>query len=195
MKEIWKDVVGYEGLYQVSNLGRVRSLGFDKWHKGGLLKPHLDGKGSYLMVGLHKDKNTKHENVHRLVAMAFIPNPNNLPCVNHKDECKQNNTSNNLEWCDYRYNALYGGAQYRNIKNRTKNNSINRELPILMKDLNGNIIKRFRSCFDAARNLDDIPKDVCAKRANIRRCCVARQKGANSYAYGYIFEYDNDLDL
>lgn len=193
-QEIWKDIEGYEGLYQVSNFGRVKSLGFDKWHKGKILKPQLDGKGCYFMVCLHKDKTIKHENIHRLVAKTFIPNPKNLPCVNHKDECKTNNKADNLEWCDHRYNALYGSSQYKNIIKRTKNNSRNRELPVLMKDLNGNILKRFRSCFEAARGLD-INKDTYTKRANIRRCCVARKNGIKSYAYGYIFEYDNNLEL
>lgn len=193
--EIWKDVKGYEGLYQVSNLGRVRSLGFDKWHKGKVLKPHIDGKGCYLMVGLHKENRMQHFNIHRLVACAFIPNPNKYPCVNHKDECKTNNCAENLEWCDYSYNALYGGAQYRNIINRTKNNSNNRELPVLLKDVNGKTIQRFRSCYDAARYLSIPNKTENAIRANIKRCCTSRKKGVNACAYGKIFEYDNNLEL
>jgi hypothetical protein len=195
MEEIWKDVVGYEGLYQVSNLGNVRSLGHDAWHKGRTLKPHLDGKGCYFMVGLHKEKQITHFNVHRLVATAFIPNTNNYPCVNHKDECKTNNRAENLEWCDYNYNALYGGAQYRNIINRTKNNSHNRELPILLKDTNGKTIQRFRSCYDAARHLPIPDKTEYAIRANIKRCCTSRKRGINACAYGFIFEYDDNLEL
>lgn len=196
MEEIWKDIKGYEGLYQVSNFGRVRSLGHDKWHKGKVLKHHIDGKGCYFMVNLHKNNKMQHFNIHRLVACAFIPNPNNYPCVNHKDECKTNNCANNLEWCDYSYNALYGGAQYRNIINRTKNNSKNRELPVLMKNLEGEIINRFRSCYDAARHLSFVTdKKEESIRANIKRCCVKRKDNINSFAYGFIFEYDDNLEL
>ena len=119
-EEVWKDVVGYEGLYQVSNLGRVKSLGFDKWHKGRILKQSFDSKRNYLFVGLHKDGKIKQKNVHRLVAETFIPNPDNLPCVNHKDEDKTNNfvfvnkdgsvdlNKSNLEWCTVAYNTNYG---------------------------------------------------------------------------------------
>ena len=97
MEEIWKDIEGYEGLYQVSNLGRVKSLGVDKWHKGRVIKPQFDGLKHYLFVQLYKNKKSKRFNIHRLVAKAFIPNPNNLPQVNHKDEVKTNNNARNLE--------------------------------------------------------------------------------------------------
>lgn len=187
-EEIWKDVVGYEGLYQVSNIGRVRSLGHDKWHKGRILKPIIDGKGAYFYVGLFKNGKRKGESIHRIVATAFIPNPKNLPCVNHKDENKQNNKAENLEWCDYSYNATYGEARFKNVIQRTKNNSRNRELPVLMKDENGNIIARFRSCFEASRVMG-------VSRVTIRRCCINRRNGKNHHAGGYCFEYDSNLNL
>lgn len=187
-EEIWKDVVGYEGLYQVSNLGRVRSLGFDKWHKGKILNCRFDSRGRYLYVSLHKNGNSIRISVHRLVAITFIPNPKKLPCVNHKDENMSNNKVENLEWCDYSYNATYGNARYKNIIQRTKNNSKNRELPVLMKDDNGNILKRFRSCFEASRFIG-------VSRVTIRRCCINRKEGKNHHAGGYCFEYDSNLNL
>ena len=104
MKEIFKDIEEYEGLYQISNLGRVKSL---KYGKERILKPAKDKKG-YLYVCLYKQGKMKIYRVHRLVAQAFIPNPNNLPQVNHKDEDKTNNASSNLEFCDAKYNNNYG---------------------------------------------------------------------------------------
>lgn len=99
-KEIWKDIEGYEGLYQVSNFGKVKSLNYKRQNKVKILKPSQTGKGAFKGQGylsLHlKNKQFK---VHRLVAEAFIPNKENKPQINHKDGNKLNNNSNNLEWC------------------------------------------------------------------------------------------------
>ena len=105
--EIWKDIKGYEGLYQVSNLGRVYGLTAHK-----LVKPHLNNKG-YLKVDLYKSGKGRRFFVHRLVAETYIPNPNNYPQVNHKDESKLNNCANNLEFCDGKYNINYGTGHER----------------------------------------------------------------------------------
>lgn len=114
MLEIWKDIKEYEGLYQVSNLGRIRSL--DKYRKGKnntkvfvkgrILKQNKD-KDGYLQVNLSKNNKQKTFKSHRLVAMAFLINKNNLPQVNHKDENRQNNCVSNLEWCTEKYNCRY----------------------------------------------------------------------------------------
>lgn len=117
--EIWKDIAGYEG-YQVSNLGTVKSLereckgnkGCTFIRKGKVLSPKTH-KNGYLIVGLCKDSKMKMYYIHRLVAEAFIQNPNNYPIINHKDENKQNNYIENLEWCDKSYNALYGSCPQR----------------------------------------------------------------------------------
>lgn len=100
--EIWKPVEGFEGLYEISNLGRVKSLSRKK-----ILKPMKDKKG-YLQVGLWRDGKRKAFLVHRLVTSAFIPNPEGFEQVNHRDEVKTNNCVSNLEWCDAKYNANYG---------------------------------------------------------------------------------------
>lgn len=103
MTEIWKNIEGYEGKYQVSNLGQVKSMiGQEK-----VLHPKKHRNG-HLQIGLHKDKKRKTMYIHRLVAQAFIPNPDNLPCVNHKDENPNNNNVDNLEWCTQKYNCNYG---------------------------------------------------------------------------------------
>lgn len=99
--ENWKPVIGYEGCYEVSDKGRVRSLYFNK-----ILKPNMNDRG-YLDVALCKNRQYKHFRINRLVAMTFIPNPNNLSQVNHKDGDKQNNCVDNLEWCTQAYNNLH----------------------------------------------------------------------------------------
>ena len=128
IEEIWRPIEGYEGLYEVSNTGRVRSVdryvktcyGSYRLYKGKVLSPGKD-KNGYLKVVLNCNGKCKTINVHRLTAQAFIPNPDNLPMVNHKDEDKSNNNVDNLEWCTAKYNNTYGTRQdkvrYTAIKN------------------------------------------------------------------------------
>lgn len=111
-KRIWKNIEGYEGLYQVSNLGEVKSLKFAGGSKSRKLKLGKTSNG-YMKIVLGSGKNRKTFSIHRLVAMAFIPNPNNYPEVNHKDEDKTNNIVTNLEWCTRGYNANYGTISER----------------------------------------------------------------------------------
>lgn len=111
MEEEWRDIKGYEGLYQVSNLGRVKSLNYKRTRKEWILKPNTIN-GGYLQIRL----NEKCYLVHRLVAEAFIPNPNNYPCINHKSEIKTQNNVENLEWCTHKYNANYGTVNERRSK-------------------------------------------------------------------------------
>ena len=111
INEQWKPVEGFEGLYAVSNLGRVKSLGNDKSRKEKILKPHK--VNGYLRVTLCKDWKRKFFLVHRLVAEAFLPNPEGLEQVNHIDENKTNNVVSNLEFCDCKYNNNYGTRNKR----------------------------------------------------------------------------------
>ena len=121
--EVWKDVVGFEGLYEVSDKGNVRGVArkdpLGRNRKGRMLKPGYTSRG-YLQVALSKNGKSKTRTVHRLVAEAFIPNPDGLPQVNHRDEDKDNNTVENLEWCDSKYNINYGTRNERHRQARSK---------------------------------------------------------------------------
>lgn len=109
MKEIWKPIEGYEGLYEISNLGRVKSIQYfnhvnnKSYPRNKILKPLPNDRG-YHRVDLSKFGRSKRYRIHRLVAEAFIPNPNNFPEINHIDGNKQNNSINNLEWCTRKHN-------------------------------------------------------------------------------------------
>ena len=113
MKEEWKDIKGFEGWYQVSNLGQVRSVerqinnnGTLQTYKSHILKQSITNKGYYYVV-LYKNSKGYHKNIHRLIAEHFIDNLNNLPCVNHIDGDKKNNSLSNLEWCSHQYNIQH----------------------------------------------------------------------------------------
>jgi len=117
--EIWKDIEGFEGLYQVSNMGRVRSLDRKDArgnHRKGKMRADECDRYGYRTVSLCRDGNAKHRLVHRLVAEAFIPNPDGLSEVNHLDEDKMNNAVSNLEWCSRPYNINYGTHNERMAK-------------------------------------------------------------------------------
>ena len=136
----WKDVPGYEGLYQVSNFGEVRSLFYRGKKLVQILKAAADKKG-YLHVGLWKDGKVRTKQVHRLVALAFIPNPNNLSVVNHIDWNKQNNRVDNLEWCTVRYNSMHRPNNDMHEKARIREQYI-REHKIRIKVSQANYIEK-----------------------------------------------------
>ena len=121
--EVWKDIVGFEGFYKVSNKGNVYSVerrdSRGNICEGRVLKPGYTSCG-YLQVGLSKNGKSKTRTVHRLVAETFLPNPNDLPQVNHRDEDKDNNNVENLEWCDTKYNINYGTGSERAAQTRFK---------------------------------------------------------------------------
>ena len=187
MEEIWKDIKGYEGLYQVSNMGRIKSI--DRYvprkngklqHVYGKIMTSFDNGRGYKQVYLTKNSITKAHSVHRLVANAFIPNPDNLPQVNHKDEDKANNRVDNLEWCTQKYNQNYGTISIR--KSQKLLNDKNKSKPVLQYSLDGTFIKEWKSTRDVQRNLG-------FDNSHISKCC--RGKQAN-YAYGYIWKYKNE---
>ena len=165
MEEVWKNIEGYEGLYQVSSMGRVKSLKFTKEIIMELTYTH-----GYFRVGLCRNGKAKHHLVHRLVAEAFIPNPDNLPIINHKDECKTNNVVENLEWCDHLYNNTYGTAIQCRIEKNAK--------PVYQYSLDGDLIKEWPSAAEVKRSMG-------FSAGNIGQCCLGKRKTA----YGYIWKY------
>lgn len=143
MEEIWKDIKGYEGKYQVSNYGRVKSLNYHRTGKEHLLIQAID-KHSYHWIHFYSYGKQKFFFIHRLVAEAFIPNPNKLPYVNHKDENKYNNHVDNLEWCTHLYNTNYG--------NRNKKISESHSKKVYQYTLDGKFVKEFESTNECGRN-------------------------------------------
>ena len=143
LEEIWKEIPNYNGAYLISNYGRVYSK-----HKKGYLAQTTNNNG-YLKVSLWKDNKGKNEYVHRLVALAFIPNPEGFPQVNHMDEDKQNNYVENLEWCDNSYNNTYGTKRQR--QGETLLNNGKTSYRVNQYDLDGNFIATYRSMREAER--------------------------------------------
>src|SRR5574344_1341602 len=181
--EIWRDIKGYEGYYQVSNYGRVKSSpriivrgDINQPIKTRIRKSFITM--GYLKLGLSKKSKTENVFVHRLVAEAFIPNPNNLPCVNHKNEDKTDNRVENLEWCTHKYNSNYGTVKERRVKAFMAKNSTCR--PVIMMDSNGNEIRRFRSIKDAF-------KETGINTKGIGCCCQGKKnyKTAGGYKWKY----------
>lgn len=196
MVEIWKPVVGWEGLYEVSNQGRVRSLDREVpakvgtvIRKGRLLSQRITPFG-YIRVKLTRDKQSKYYMVHRLVGEAFLSNPDNLPFINHKDENKKNNTvylnpdgsvdfsKSNLEWCTRLYNARYG----TNIE-RIRTSHIN----------NPKLSKKVAKCSISGEIIEIYPSQAEAARKNglfqsrISNCCIGKPKCVTHGGYKWRF--------
>ena len=158
------------GLYQVSNLGNVRSLNYNKTKKIQHLKKVVNNKKGYLAVGLSKKGIFKIKTVHRLVAETFISNPNNLPQVNHIDENKLNNSVTNLEWCTNKYNINYGTRKERISEKKGRK--------IIQLDKDDNIIKVWNGTCQASRELK-------INEGNIWEACNNKRKTAGKYKWKY----------
>lgn len=160
--EIWKDIVGYEGRYQVSNQGNVKSLCYHRGSEEKVLVPSEDTDG-YLHVLLYKKGKRKTCKIHRLVAEAFLNNSEELPSINHKDEDKHNNAVENLEYCTVGYNNRYS-----------------KSVPVLQCDRKGNVLREWGSMKEAADHLN-------LKLTNISACC--REAGRVKTAGGFMWMY------
>jgi len=177
LKEEWRDIKDYEGTYKVSNTGKIKSLdryidysnGKTYFYKGIFLKPQKHPAG-YLQVGLSLNGETNSLLIHRLVAEAFIENPNNLPEVNHKDENKKNNFINNLEWCTEIYNSNYGTKGQR-ISDKNS-------LTTYQYSLNGELITIYKSTLEAQRITG-------SDRVSIQQCCTNSLKTSNGFVWSY----------
>ena len=171
--EEWRDIAGFNGIYQVSNFGRVRSLNYNRTGKTKLMAINKD-RGEYCRVLLYTKEKNYNKTVHRLVAQAFIPNPNNLPCVNHKNEIKTDNRVENLEWCTKQYNNTYNDLQKR-VHKKMINGVCSK--PTYQYDKNGILIKIWDSQIDIERQLG-------FDQGYISNCC----RGKYKTAYGYIWK-------
>ena len=169
MKEEWKSITGYEGLYEVSSLGRVRSLNYHCTGKIKVLKPCKRGYG-YLYVKLCKNRVMKKCSIHRLVAETFIQNPLNKPQVNHKDEDKTNNRASNLEWMTAKENSNYG----------TRNEHVAKVLskPVLQFTKDSKFVAEYLSTHDAERRTG-------IAHSSIAKCCRGSYKSAGGSVWRY----------
>lgn len=173
MEEICKDIKEYENMYQISNIGRVKSLENNKTKKEKILKPSVNKIG-YLNVKLYKNRKFKSFIVHRLVAEAFILSPNNLPQVNHKNEIKTDNRVENLEWCDAKYNNNYG-TRLERVAEKTTNGKCSK--PVLQIDqLTDAIIAEFPSINEVERQLGI---------SHISECCLGKRNTAGGFKWKY----------
>ena len=183
MSEVWKDIEGYEGKYEVSSYGRVRSLehSISLRNQHGeyvrklserIIKQKRNRKDGYFNVTLCKRAEHSTAYVHRLVAQAFIPNPDNLPQINHKNEQRDDNRVDNLEWCTGTYNMYYNG--------RSKRIAIANGKPVEQLSMDGHFIRTFPSIREAARSVNGDMK-------SIRMCC--KKDTMTHYYKGYRWKF------
>lgn len=212
MEEIWKDIPNFENKFQISNFGNLRHNTRGEWK----LRKNTNKKGSYFNVILVDGLNKKSEKIHRLVAKAFIPNPENKPMVNHINGNKQDNRVENLEWVTskenckhaketglWKYNKPYMFVRHyikeENHKNKTKNVkgnihkkyiSVRKNLTIYQFDLQGNYIAKYNSCVDAGKKTG-----ICIR--NIQQVAYKtpfNKKGSiRKQAGGYIWKFEKDI--
>lgn len=178
--EIWKDIPDYPK-YQVSNMGNVRSL--DYMHTGEIKNLCFDIVNGYSIVLLYNDEGRKSKKVHRLVAEAFIPNPDNLPMINHKDENPGNNVVSNLEWCDAKYNNNYGTSRERmseKLRGKKRPDVAERfSQKVLQFTLDGKLVKEWPSAMECSRN--------GFNQGHITECCGGKRKKHKGFIWKYKY--------
>lgn len=182
MQETWKDVAGFEGIYEVSNRGAVRSVDritrCGKRASGKILSAKGNNRG-YVQLHLYKGGECHMKLLHRVVAEAFIENPENLPQINHKDENKHNNHADNLEWCSNLYNRRYGTGYKRSCdKHDYKKIADMKKKTVIQKTLSGETIAIWNGVIS-------IQSGLGINEGSIRACCYGKYKQAG----GFVWEY------
>ena len=179
--EVWKDVVGYEGLYMISSEGRVKSIYYPLVYlknKTAVILKCFKNNG-YPCATLLKNKRRTQKKIHRLIAEAFIPNPKNLPFINHKDENRNNSVLSNIEWCDQKYNTNYGSAPERRRNGNIKSWENKCKL-IKQYSLDGILLNTYRGKTEI--------ENAGFNYSHAYWCCRKRNKTSQ----GYIWRFDND---
>jgi hypothetical protein len=181
---IWCDIEGYENEYQINQFGEIRTLkNSPKLKKFDTLKPQLSKSNGYMYQMLYKNGKPKLVRIHRLVAKAFVPNPNNFTQINHIDGNKQNNNASNLEWCDQPYNMKHAyktGLQKPSEKQKEairNTNKLKRKKVVQLKD--GKVINTFSSMSEASRKTN-------ITTSLISRCCNLKRKSTNGYEWRFV---------
>lgn len=187
--EIWKDLLGYENIYKISNIGRVKRLSYTRIriHRNGkkcidkfedmFIKPVVSVRG-YFVLGLYKNGKTKTVYLHRLIAIHFIPNPENKPQVNHINGIKTDNRVENLEWCTNKENVIHSYSVLKNEAGMKGKFNIARSKRVQQFDLSGILITEFLSAKEASRLLNINHESIC--------CCA---RGKTKTSSGYIWKY------
>lgn len=204
MEEVWKDVVGYEGYYMVSNLGRIKSMRFRHIKRERIRKTFIR-KDGYECVGLSKNAICKTYSVHRIVATAFLDNPNNFEMVNHKDENTTNNAVSNLEWCSRSYNQIYSMNLHPerknvfcdNFKKGIKSSSfiVKGEAhkhfePIIQSTKDGCFVKRYENAAVAGNELGKPSGNIYMAAVRNKNSPKIRKRHIKCTAYGYVWEFE-----
>ena len=179
MMEIWKPIKNYENLYEISNLGRIRKIGgknqFGNYKVDKMITPYKNEKG-YLRVGLSKNNQRKVIKLHRLVAEAYIPNPDNLPEINHKDGNKLHNCVDNLEWCTHKQNIKHSWENNLSKAKYSKENFSSKKVKQYDKDLN--FIKEW-NC------MSDVERELGISTSHISQVCNGKRKTAGGYKWSF----------
>lgn len=196
MREIWKDIKGYEELYQVSNLGRVKSLPNRYYRKEGKILTNKVTANGYCHLRLSKNGVAKNYLVHRLVAQAFIPNPNKLPIINHKDEIKTNNivwinddgsidySKSNLEWCDAKYNVNYGNGTIKRVRTNQENGTYQKIGEINRRNFSIPIVNMIT--YDIYPSTREAERATGIDNRQINNCLKGRQNTTKGYTWEYL---------